>query len=163
MGSIVSTGVGSGLDVTGLVQKLVEAEGAPKAARLDTAEAKAQAKLSALGSLRSALAGFRDTVAKLKNIDAFQGRQVTLSKDEFVSATATTTAALTSYSIEVDHLAAAHKLQSDSVSRGDDAGGNRHARDHERRRHGKPRHRRHQQHRCRASRARSTRPRRTSV
>jgi flagellar hook-associated protein 2 len=112
MGSIVSTGVGSGLDVTGLVQKLVEAEGAPKAARLDTAEAKAQAKLSALGSLRSALAGFRDTVAKLKNIDAFQGRQVTLSKDEFISATATTSAALTSYAIEVDHLAAAHKLQS---------------------------------------------------
>src|SRR5687767_10236154 len=112
MGSIVSTGVGSGLDVTGLVQKLVEAEGAPKAARLDTAEAKAQAKLSALGSLRSALAGFRDTVTKLKNIDAFQGRQVTLSKDEFISATATTSAALTSYAIEVDHLAAAHKLQS---------------------------------------------------
>jgi flagellar hook-associated protein 2 len=112
MGSVVSTGIGSGLDVSGLVQKLVEAEGAPKSARLDTAEAKAQARLSALGSLRSALASFRDTVAKLKNIESFRGRQVTLSKEEFISATATTAAAPTSYAIEVDHLAAAHKLQS---------------------------------------------------
>jgi flagellar hook-associated protein 2 len=112
MGSIISTGVGSGLDVNGLVKKLVEAEGAQKSARLDTAEAKAQAKLSALGSLRAALAGFRDTVAKLKSVDAFRGRQATVSKDDFISATATTTAAPTSYSVEVDRLAAAHKLQS---------------------------------------------------
>ena len=69
MGTIISSGVGSGLDVQGLVQKLVQAEGAGKSAQLDTAEAKAQGKLSALGSLRSALASFRDTVAKLKNIE----------------------------------------------------------------------------------------------
>jgi flagellar hook-associated protein 2 len=112
MGSIVSTGVGSGLDVTGLVQKLIEAEGAPKSARLDTAEAKAQAKLSALGSLRSALASFRDSVTKLKNIEAFRGRQVTLSSEDFFSATASSNAPPTSYSIEVDRLATAHKLQS---------------------------------------------------
>jgi flagellar hook-associated protein 2 len=112
MGSVVSTGIGSGLDVTGIVQKLVEAEGAPKSARLDTAEAKAQAKLSALGSLRSALAGFRDTIAKLKNIEAFRGRQVTLSKEDFITGTATSAAAPTSYAIEVDRLATAHKLQS---------------------------------------------------
>jgi flagellar hook-associated protein 2 len=112
MGSVVSTGVGSGLDVTGLVQKLIQAEGAPKSARLDSAEAKAQAKLSALGSLRSALAGLRDTVVKLKNIEAFRGRQVTLGSKDFFSATATSTAAPTSYSVEVDRLATAHKLQS---------------------------------------------------
>jgi flagellar hook-associated protein 2 len=112
MGSIVSTGVGSGLDVTGLVQKLIEAEGAPKSARLDTAEAKAQAKLSALGSLRSALASFRDSVTKLKNIEAFRGRQVTLSNEDFFSATAASNAPPTSYSVEVDRLATAHKLRS---------------------------------------------------
>ncbi len=55
MGSILTNGVGSGLDVSGIVTKLVEAEGKPQSTRLDTQEAKAQAKLSALGSLRSAL------------------------------------------------------------------------------------------------------------
>jgi flagellar hook-associated protein 2 len=66
MGSIISSGVGSGLDVAGLVQKLVAAEGGPKTLRLNAEEAKVQSKLSALGTLRSALATFRDTVSALK-------------------------------------------------------------------------------------------------
>jgi flagellar hook-associated protein 2 len=112
MGSIASSGVGSGLDIAGLVKKLVESEGGPKTLRLNTEEAKAQSKLSALGTLRSALATFRDTVATLKSIDKFQGRQVTSSNLDFVAATAGTAAVPGSYSIKVEQLAAAHKLQS---------------------------------------------------
>jgi flagellar hook-associated protein 2 len=113
MGTIISAGAGSGLDVAGLVQKLVEAEGAPKNARLDSAEAKVQAKVSALGSLRSALASFRDAVAKLKDLDAFQGRLATPSSKEFLSASATSAASPATYEIEVTRLACAHKLQSE--------------------------------------------------
>ena len=112
MGSIVSSGVGSGLDVAGLVQKLVQAEGGPKTLRLNAEEAKVQAKLSALGTLRSALATFRGTVTTLKNIDKFQGRQASLSTPDFVKATATSSAVPGSYKIEVQRLATAHKLQS---------------------------------------------------
>ena len=112
MGSIVSTGVGSGLDVAGLVRKLVEAEGAPKTVRLNTEEARIQGKLSALGSLRAALSSFRDTVGVLKNLDNFRGRQVALSSPDFLTATATATAAPGAYSIEVQQLAQAHKLRS---------------------------------------------------
>jgi len=112
MGTIISSGVGSGLDVAGLVRKLVEAEGAPKAAQLDKEEAKVQAKLSALGSLRSALASFRDTCAVLKTASKFQGRAATLSVTDFVSAAATSTASPGSYEVEVDQVASAHKLQS---------------------------------------------------
>jgi flagellar hook-associated protein 2 len=114
MGSIVSSGVGSGLDISGLVQKLVEAEGTPKSLRLDTEEAKVQAKLSALGTLRSALASFRDTVSVLKNVEKFQGRQATSSSPDFLAVTAASAAVPGSYSIEVDQLAAAHKLQSNA-------------------------------------------------
>ncbi len=71
MGSIVSSGVGSGLDIASLVKSLVEAEGTPKTLRLDAEEAKVQAKLSALGTLRSALATFRDTLD-----DAEEPRQI---------------------------------------------------------------------------------------
>src|SRR5689334_2564115 len=116
MGSIVSSGVGSGLDVSSLVQQLVQAEGGPKTLRLNAEEAKVQAKLSALGTLRSALASFRDTVAKLKDAARFQGRVVTLSTPDFVSGSATTSAVPGSYAIEVQQLAAAHKLQSTGVA-----------------------------------------------
>jgi flagellar hook-associated protein 2 len=112
MGSIISSGVGSGLDVNGLVQKLVEAEGAPKTLQLNQAEAKVQAKLSALGSLRSALASFRDTLTVLKDASRFQGRQATLSTPEFLTATASATAVPGTYSVVVEQLASAHRLQS---------------------------------------------------
>jgi flagellar hook-associated protein 2 len=112
MGSIVSSGVGSGLDTASIVKSLVEAEGGPRTLRLNTEEAKVQAKLSALGTLRSSLAKFRDTLTTLKSLDKFQGRQVTLSEQDFIAATATSTAVPGSYQIEVEQLAAAHKLQS---------------------------------------------------
>ena len=115
MGSIVSSGVGSGLDTASLVRQLVQAEGAPKSLRLDAEEAKVQAKLSALGTLRSALASFRDTVSKLKDIDKFQGREVSLSTPDFLSAAATSSAVPGSYEVVVEELASAHKLQSAGV------------------------------------------------
>src|SRR5262245_44915323 len=112
MGSITSSGVGSGLDVAGIVQKLVQAEGAPKSARLDTEEAKVQSKLSALGTLRSALASFRGTVGVLKDIEKFRGRQVSLSDQDFLAGRAAASAAPGSYAIEVVDLAQAQKLRS---------------------------------------------------
>jgi flagellar hook-associated protein 2 len=112
MGSIVTSGVGSGLDIAGLVQQLVQAEGGAKTLRLNAEEAKVQAKLSALGTLRSALASFRDTVTKLTDIAKFQGRQVTLSDEGFVAATASGAAVPGSYLITVQQLATAHRLQS---------------------------------------------------
>lgn len=115
-GTITSNGTGSGLDVQGIVQKLVAAEGAPQSSRLDAAEADVQAKLSALGSLRSALSSFQDSLAKVKDLTTFQGRKVVLSSEDFVSATASSTAVPASYSIEVEQLAQAQKLQSASFA-----------------------------------------------
>jgi flagellar hook-associated protein 2 len=112
MGTIASSGVGSGLDVAGLVQKLVSAEGAPTSARLDQSEAKVQGKISALGTLRAALAKFQDTVSALKSVDKFQGRQVALSSEDFLSATSDSTSVPGGYQVEVQQLASAQKLQS---------------------------------------------------
>ncbi|HUQ51741.1 MAG TPA: flagellar filament capping protein FliD [Gammaproteobacteria bacterium] len=116
MGSIVTAGVGSGLDVTSLVKQLVQAEGGPKTLRLNAEEAKVQAKLSALGTLRSALATFRGTVTTLKNIDKFQGRQASLSTLDFVKVSAKSSAVPGSYEIEVQQLATTHKLQSSGAT-----------------------------------------------
>jgi flagellar hook-associated protein 2 len=113
MGSIIGNGIGSGLDIAGLVGKLVEAEGKPQATRLDAQEAKAQAKLSALGTLRSALATFRDALASLKDLDNFRGRAVVLSGKDYLGASATTTASPGNYKVEVQELASAHRLAAD--------------------------------------------------
>jgi flagellar hook-associated protein 2 len=118
MGTIASSGVGSGLDVAGLVQKLVSAEGAPTSARLDQNEAKVQGKISALGTLRAALAKFQATVSALKSVDKFQGRQVTLSSEDFLSATSDSTSVPGSYAVEVQQLASAQKLQSGPFAAG---------------------------------------------
>lgn len=112
MGSIISPGLGSGLDVAGIVEKLVQAEGAPKTVQLNRQEAKVQAKLSALGTLRSALAKFRDTLSAISDLDKFQGRKVTSSKPELIAATATSSAVPGSFTVEVVQLARAHKVQS---------------------------------------------------
>jgi flagellar hook-associated protein 2 len=118
MGTIVSSGVGSGLDVNGLVQKLVAAEGAPTTARLNQKEATVQSKISALGTLRAALAKFRDTVSALKSVDKFQGRQVALSSQDFLSATSDSTSVPGSYQVEVQGLSSAQKLQSGPYAAG---------------------------------------------
>lgn len=115
MSSTINSGIGTGLDIAGIVQQLVQAEGAPKTLRLNAEEAKVQSKLSALGTLRSSLAGFRDTVAKLEDIEKFQGRQVSLSNADFMTATSTSSAVPGSYRIVVQQLASAHKLQSAGV------------------------------------------------
>ncbi len=145
-GTITSNGTGSGLDVQGIVQKLVAAEGAPQSSRLDAAEADVQAKLSALGSLRSALSSFQDSLAKVKDLTTFQGRKVVLSSEEFLSATASSTAVPASYSVEVEQLAQAQKLQSDVLRVELRRRRHGHADDHLRRQELRRRHRLDQQH-----------------
>lgn len=112
MGTVISSGIGSGLDIQGLVAQLVAAEGAPQSARLDTEEARLQGKLSAVGSLTSALDALQTSLESLEDPDSFRGRIVNLSSPDFVAATATTSAAPASYAVEVQQLASSHRLVS---------------------------------------------------
>lgn len=116
MGTIISSGIGSGLDVAGLVEQLVRAEGQPKQARLDVEEARLQAKISALGTLRSALSTFQGVVDELKDIDEFRGRRVSLSSQDHLGATVSAAADPGSYEIEVERLATAHRLHSQTYA-----------------------------------------------
>src|SRR5690606_17151663 len=110
MGSLISSGIGSGLDIAGLVRRLVEVEGAPQTARLNLREAEAQAKLSALATIRSALAEFRSALGAISDIESFRGRTATVSGSEHVKLTATTSAVPAAYELEVEAFASAHKL-----------------------------------------------------
>ena len=55
MAGLSSAGIGSGLDVAGLVSKLIDAERTPVLTRLAGKEATLQAQLSGFGLLRGAL------------------------------------------------------------------------------------------------------------
>jgi len=61
---LASPGIGSGLDVTGIVNQLMAIERQPLAA-LDNKEAKQQTRLTAFGSLKGALSTFQSSLSIL--------------------------------------------------------------------------------------------------
>ncbi len=112
MGSIIASGVGSGLDIEGLVTQLLAAEGQPQTQRLNRREAELQSKLSAFGQFRSAVATLQGALEPLTDIDRFRGRTVAVAAENLLAVTADSTAATGSYSVEVIRLAQAQKLAS---------------------------------------------------
>ena len=109
--ALSSPGIGSGLDVAGLITQLMSLERRPLAA-LDTKEAGLQARLSAFGSLKGSLAALQTAAQALKNPTSFSARKATVADATILSANAGTTAATASYSIEVQNLAQSQKLRS---------------------------------------------------
>ncbi|VAX14256.1 Flagellar hook-associated protein FliD [hydrothermal vent metagenome] len=115
MPSITSAGVGTGLDVRGLVDKLVAAEGGPAKLSLDRKEAKLQAELSAIGTFKSTVSGFKSSLDALRKPDTFGKLEVSSSDEEKLAATATKDAQPGDYDIEILQRAQAHKLSSASL------------------------------------------------
>lgn len=110
MAGLRSSGIGSGIDIDGLVTQLVAAERAPQAQRLQRAGARVTTQLSALGTLRGALSTLQGSVSGLKTTGTFQGRRAEPSDKTIFTASASTTSATGSYSVEVRQLASAQKL-----------------------------------------------------
>ena len=112
MASITSTGVGSGLDIGGIVSQLVAAERAPQQNRLDSKEARVQAQLSAYGTLKSSLSSFQSSLSALSDADTFLKRSATVGDKDVFSVTVDSSAAAGDYSVEVEQLATRHKIAS---------------------------------------------------
>lgn len=119
MPSIVSTGIGSGLDITGIVQGLVQAEGQPVESRIFQQEARAQSKLSAFGSLKAVLADFRDKLEIMKSPEKFLTRKAVSGNEEYFTVSADSSALPARYSLEVVQLAQAQKLTSGAFTDSD--------------------------------------------
>ncbi len=116
MPAISATGVGSGLDINDLVRQLVAAEREPTEKRLDAREADSQAKLSAFGVLKGALADFEDALSALKDPASFQGHKATSSDETLFTASASDEALPGTYGVEVIRLAQHHKLLSEGFA-----------------------------------------------
>lgn len=116
-------GIGSGLDISGIVSQLVAADRAPQNARLNTLESATKFKLSGLGTVSSAFDALKTALDNLQKVDALGARTVgstTLSVASGTMPTGATDAVLTptagrntpvgTYEVEVLSLATAHKL-----------------------------------------------------
>lgn len=123
MASITSPGLGSGLDVQGLVGQLVAAERQPAELRLNRKEAVLTQELSGYGSLKSAMSQFQGSLASLLSFSSFEKTTASVSDTAVYTATASDTAQPSSYSIDVTTLAEAHKIASGSYANTTDSVG----------------------------------------
>lgn len=117
MATVSSLGSGSGLDLSGLLTSLMQAEQKPLTA-LQTKESSFQTKISAYGSLKSALSSLQTAASALipgTGISAstkYQTASASITDTTIASATATASAVAGEYSLEVSALAKAHRLTS---------------------------------------------------
>ncbi|MFO7604004.1 MAG: flagellar filament capping protein FliD [Gammaproteobacteria bacterium] len=109
-----SAGISNGLDVKGLVEKLVAAEGNPVEMRLARKEAAIQTQLSALGMFKSALAEFQSTTTALRDPQTLQSIKASSSNDEVLGIAARPGAQQGKFTIEIQQLAQAQRLASDA-------------------------------------------------
>lgn len=113
--AITSSGIGSNLDVEGIVKQLMTAERQP-VTQLETREAKLQAKISAYGSLKSALATLQSKATALSLPTKFNVFSTTVSTPESLKVSAFSTAASGQHSVVIKELAEAQHLASSGFS-----------------------------------------------
>ncbi|MGX9461073.1 flagellar filament capping protein FliD [Shewanella sp. A14] len=113
---LTSVGLGSGLDINGIVSALVSAQRTPKVAQFDSKEGAINSEISALGFLKSSLSEFKDSLTFLSDTDSFDSQSASVSKNTYVTASVTNTAVTGSYSLAVEQLAGSQKIGSLAVS-----------------------------------------------
>ncbi len=110
------TGIGSGMDIDAMVGALVSAEKAPKEAQLNRLESATTTKISALGTLRTALSSFQTALKDLNDIKLFENRSAKSSNTDLLTATASKTAQSGTYSVKVEQLATGSKTATAALS-----------------------------------------------
>ncbi|MGS0726103.1 flagellar filament capping protein FliD, partial [Shewanella sp. 0m-11] len=114
--ALTATGIGSGLDINTIVGVLVDAEKVPKEAIFDKTEKTIEAKVSAIGTLKSQLSTFQDALEKLSDPASLNIRKVSTGDSSYFSAVADKNAQSGSYQIQVEQLATFHKVAGTNVA-----------------------------------------------
>lgn len=107
--AISSTGIGSGLDVEGIVSKLVALEKRP-IAKLQTTAASIQSKISTFSQVKSLMSTFSDAAAKLTRDSGWNAMKATSSNEKAVAVSITGIASTTSFGMSVQKLARAQSV-----------------------------------------------------
>lgn len=107
--AITSAGIGSGLDIEGIITKLMTVEAQPLKA-LDKKEASYQAKLTAYGTFSGVVSSFQAAASALNNSSSITAVNATSSDNSTLTASALSIATTGTYSVNVTQLAKAQQL-----------------------------------------------------
>ena len=121
--AITAAGVGSGLDINGIVIQLMQLERQP-VFKLESQIRGYESQLSAYGQIRSALSSFESAMEGLGSLDKFKVFAASSSDESIATASADSTAASGIYSLEILRLAQNHKLGSSEIDNADTFSGN---------------------------------------
>ncbi len=113
--ALSSPGIGSGLNVNDIVDKLMAAEAAPLSG-YDKKTASFQSKVSAFGQLSGAVGVFQSALAGLNSASAFKALSTTVGNKDLLSATASGKAVAGNYRINVSQLAQAQTLMTSGLA-----------------------------------------------
>lgn len=122
MPGISAGGIGSGLDVQSIVSQLMEIERQPLQ-RLQFKQSQLEAQISAYGQLTSALSTFQSAMDDLGSLDALKVFTSNSSNADVIDITASSSANLGTFDVEVVRLAEHHKMSSDEILNTDTFGG----------------------------------------
>ncbi len=112
---ITSTGLGSGLDIDSIVSALVKSQTSAKQTQITNLTTSETTRLTAIGSLKSALSTFQLSVATLNSADNFAGLTATSSDESVATATVDAGATAGTYSLDVTQLATSSKVATQYV------------------------------------------------
>lgn len=116
MASISSLGVGSGLDLSGLVENLLAAERAPIENSLNRQQAKLVSDLSGVGLMKASLSGFQSSLSGVSNASSFSTRTISNNNTDALTASTDNTAEAGTYNIDINTLASSQSLASAAYS-----------------------------------------------
>ena len=114
MAGIAFTGIGSGLDIQGIVGALVNSESVPFTKQNNRDVAKATTDISAVGALKSSFVDLAASLDTLSDADEYQTKKIS-GNDDFVSFSTENNAQTNNYSVKVNSLASNHKLVSSAI------------------------------------------------
>lgn len=115
MATISNIGVGSGLELGSLLEKLEAAEKTPLKL-LETQASSYQAKLSAYGTLSSVLSAYQSAAKKLADAATFGAAKAVAGSTDIMTAAAGSNAVPGTYSVNVTSLAQAQSLVGTNVA-----------------------------------------------
>jgi len=114
-------GIGSGVDVSKIVKAIVDAEKVPLETALDQKQESVDAKISALGEMRSKVDAFQSSLSSLRKTSTFSAFDATSSDDDVFTASTNTLAEVGTHSIKVNQLAQQHTLATTAFDSVDEA------------------------------------------
>ena len=115
MAGLTASGIGSGLDIDGLVSQLMSFEARPLTV-MSQKEASFQAKLSAFGQIKSSLSSLQTAANALKNTATFSATTATVADTDQFSATSTGSSAVGNYAVEVKALAREQRIATSATA-----------------------------------------------